>query len=75
MQIVEIKVSDIKPYARNAKKHPDDQVEMIAESIKQFGWAQPLVLDENKEILIGHGRLLAAKRLGLSTVPCFIRGG
>ena len=75
MTITEIKTADIKPYARNAKRHPEEQVKIIAESIKQFGWAQPIVVDEKHEILIGHGRLLAAKKLGLETAPCYIING
>lgn len=70
MQITEINVNDIKPYAKNAKKHPAEQVEHIANSIREFGFRQPLVIDKDNVLVIGHGRLAAAKRLGYDTVPC-----
>jgi len=69
MIIEYIPISEIKPYPKNAKKHPADQVEIIANSIKEFGWTQPIVLDKDNEIIIGHGRLLAAKKLKLKEVP------
>lgn len=72
MQIKDINVSEIKEYAKNAKKHPEKQIKEIAQSIKKFGFKQPLVLDKNYEIVIGHGRLLAAKSLGLELVPCVL---
>ena len=62
-------IADVKPYARNAKKHDDKQVANVAESIKQFGWQQPIVCDADGVIIIGHCRLLAAKKLGLKKVP------
>lgn len=70
MLIENIPINDIKPYERNAKKHPVEQVENIANSIKAFGFKQPLVVDKDNVLVIGHGRLLAAKVLGLDTVPC-----
>lgn len=57
------------PYGRNAKRHPSEQVKRIANSIKEFGFQQPIVVDGNNVVVIGHGRLLAAKRLKLSEVP------
>lgn len=63
-------IETVKPYERNAKKHPDDQVQHIANSLKRFGWKQPLVVDKDGVVVVGHGRLLAAKKLGLKTVPC-----
>jgi site-specific DNA-methyltransferase (adenine-specific) len=70
MKISEIKTSLLIPYSRNAKKHPKDQIEKIAASIKQFGFRQPLVIDKENVVVIGHGRLEAAKVLKLETVPC-----
>lgn len=70
MQIEYVSIGSIKPYERNAKKHPDKQVEYIANSIKEFGWQQPIVVDKDGVVVIGHGRLLAAKKLGLNEVPC-----
>lgn len=65
-----IKVKDIKPYEKNAKKHPQEQIEYIKNSIKEFGFRQNLVIDKDNVIIIGHGRLEAAKQLGLEYVPC-----
>lgn len=64
-----VKTSELKPYERNAKKHPADQVEHIANSIKEFGFRQPIVADRNNIVVIGHGRLLASQKLGLEVVP------
>ena len=69
MNIEYLPVKDIKPYERNAKKHDDKQIANVAESIRQFGFAQPLVVDKDNVLIIGHCRLLASKRLNLETVP------
>lgn len=65
-----VKTEDLKPYELNAKTHPEEQVELIARSIKEFGFRQNLVIDDNNSVVIGHGRLLAAQKLGLPVVPC-----
>lgn len=70
MQIEYISVNNIKPYEKNAKKHPEQQIEHIANSIKEFGWQQPIVVDKDNVVVIGHGRLLAAKKLNMDSVPC-----
>jgi len=70
MQLIEIDL--IKPYLNNAKKHPTKQIKQIANSIKEFGFNQPIVIDKKNEIIVGHGRYLAARELGLKTVP-FVR--
>lgn len=59
----------IKPYDKNAKKHPKKQIQQVANSIREFGFNQPIVVDKNNEIIVGHGRLEAAKLLGLKEVP------
>jgi DNA modification methylase len=69
MQVEYVPIDSIKPYEKNAKKHPDEQVEHIANSIKEFGFRQPLVIDKDNVVVIGHGRLLAAKKLGIAEVP------
>lgn len=69
MNIVYISTKEIKPYENNAKKHDKTQISNVAESIKQFGFRQPIVLDKNNVIIIGHCRWLAAKKLKLDTVP------
>ena len=71
MKIEEVKLSDIKPYAKNQKKHPETQVKNIAKSIQKYGFVQPIVIDKNNEIIIGHGRYMAGGDiLGMETVPC-----
>ena len=61
---------DLIPYANNAKKHPKDQVLRISKSIKEFGFNAPVIIDSKNNIVAGHGRILAAKKLKLETVPC-----
>ena len=57
------------PYARNAKQHSDAQVAQIAASIREFGWGAPILIDGANNVIAGHGRLLAARKLGLIEVP------
>jgi DNA modification methylase len=70
MNVEQIPIKDITPYAENAKKHDETQIKNVMESIRQFGFAQPLVLDKDGTVIIGHCRLIAAKRLHMSEVPC-----
>lgn len=65
----------IKPYEKNAKKHDARQIENVANSIRRFGWQQPIVVDENGVIIIGHCRWMAAKKLGLKTAPVKVVSG
>jgi len=69
LQIEYISPDKLTPYERNAKIHTPEQIERIAESIKAFGWKQPIVVDRDNVVIIGHGRLMAAKQLLLDTVP------
>ena len=62
-------IQDIKPYKLNAKKHAKKQIQQVANSIKRFGFVQPIVVDKNSEVVIGHCRLEAAKLLQLKEVP------
>lgn len=75
MEIVMRKVSELTPYGLNAKKHDDTQVANVANSIKRFGWQQPIVIDEQGVVVIGHCRLMAAKKLGLKEVPVTVASG
>ncbi len=59
----------LKPYAKNARTHSDDQVAKVAASIASYGWTVPLLVTEDGEVIAGHGRLLAARHLGLAKVP------
>ena len=73
-KIRQIAVADLVPYARNAKKHDDAQVAKIAGAIREFGFGAPIITDGENGILAGHGRWLAAQKLGLETVPCVEMG-
>ena len=57
------------PYANNSRTHSDDQINQVASSIKEFGFTNPVLIDEQGGIIAGHGRVMAAKKLGLSEVP------
>lgn len=70
MQVVMKSLEEIQPYSKNAKKHDARQIKNVAESIKQYGFVQPVVVDKNNVIVIGHCRALAAKKLGIKEVPC-----
>lgn len=70
MKITEMSVKELKPYAKNTKKHDKTQIANVAESIKQYGFVQPIVVDKDNNIVIGHCRYEAAKKLKLETVPC-----
>ena len=72
MQIIQKKLADIVPYANNTKKHDETQIKNVAESIKKYGWVQPIVIDNDGTIVIGHCRALAAEKLGIEEVPCVV---
>lgn len=69
LQVVYKPVADLIPYANNSRTHSDEQVTQVAASIKEFGFTNPLLIDEQGGIIAGHGRLMAAKKLGLEQVP------
>lgn len=66
---VPMKIDELLPYQRNQKDHPESQVRNLANSLQRFGWVQPVVIDERNMIVIGHGRVLGAKMLGLTEAP------
>ena len=70
MQIEYVDIDKLIPYAKNAKKHPQEQVEQIKQSISEFGFNDPLAIDEGNVLIEGHGRLMAAKELGYTELPC-----
>ena len=72
MKIEWVDINTIIPYEKNAKKHNKTQIKNVAESIKEFGWQQPIVVDGNNTIIIGHCRFESAKLLGLKQVPITI---
>ena len=69
------KISKLIPYARNARTHSDEQVGQIAASIKEWGWTTPVLVDETGGIIAGHGRTLAAQKLGMTEVPVMVAKG
>lgn len=69
------KVSELVPYARNSRTHSPEQVSQIAASIGEWGWTMPILVDEAGGIIAGHGRIMAAQKLGLDDVPCMTATG
>lgn len=70
MEVKNRKLSSITAYGKNAKKHDKTQINNVAESIKQYGFVQPIVIDRDGVIVIGHCRAMAEKKLGLEEAPC-----
>ena len=68
-------ISELTPYKRNARTHSKAQIEELCESIKLWGWTNPVLIDEEGTILAGHGRVMAAERLELAQVPCIVAEG
>lgn len=71
----EIPISEIVPFSGNPRKHSEKQINQIALSIKKFGFASPIILDEGRTILAGHGRFFAAQKNKIDRVPCVILSG
>ena len=68
-------VASLIPYARNARTHSDAQVAQIAASIREWGWTNPVLIDETGGIIAGHGRVMAARKLKIEEVPCIVATG
>lgn len=68
-------INSLIPYARNSRTHSEEQVVQIAASIKEFGWTNPVLIDETGGIIAGHGRVLAGRKLGIDRVPCITLTG
>ena len=68
-------VADLTPYARNARTHSPEQVDQIAASIREWGWTVPVLVDEQGGLIAGHGRVLAAKKLGIAEIPVMVATG
>ena len=74
-EIRQVALSDIRPYERNAKIHGQEQLDKLKESIKEFGFVNPCLIDRDYNLIAGHGRVMAAEQLGMDSVPCvFIEG-
>ena len=69
MEIVQMKVADIRPYENNPRRIPQEAIDRVAASIREFGFKQPIVVDRDNVIIAGHTRLLAAEALGMAEVP------
>ena len=69
LSITDRKISELRPYPRNARTHSRKQIKQIKASIEEFGFTNPILIDENDQIMAGHGRVEAAKLLGLAEVP------
>jgi len=69
MEIITKNIDDLIPYKNNPRNNKDS-IDLVANSIKEFGFKVPIIIDKNNIIVTGHTRLLAAKKLGLKTVPC-----
>ena len=68
-------IGSLIPYARNARTHSDAQIQQIAASMREWGWTNPVLVDEAGGIIAGHGRVLAAQRLQVSEVPVIVASG
>ena len=75
MELIKKKVSALIPYINNSRTHSEEQITQIASSIKEFGFTNPILIDESNSIIAGHGRLQAVKKLGHEEVPCIIISG
>ena len=69
-EVIKIPINDLIPYENNARTHSEEQIEKIINSINEFGFINPVIIDENNMILVGHGRITAGKRAGLKEAPC-----
>jgi hypothetical protein len=74
-QVTQMSIERLIPYARNSRTHSDAQVAQIAASIKEWGWTTPVLIDEGGQIIAGHGRIMAARKLGMAEVPVIIAEG
>lgn len=75
LTVIQRKVADLTPYENNARTHSDEQLAQLGESIKEFGFTVPALVDENGGIIAGHGRVEAAKRIGMVEVPVIVAAG
>ena len=73
--IQEVNIADLKPYERNAKQHGPEQVKKLCDSIREFGFISPCLIDSDLNVIAGHGRIMAAREMGMGKVPClFVEG-
>jgi len=72
IKVIKKRVEELIPYSRNSRTHSDAQIAQIAASIREFGFMNPVLIDGQNNIIAGHGRVLAARKLGLEEVPCVL---
>ena len=70
-----VSVSDLIPYVLNSRSHSDEQVAQIASSIREFGFTNPVLIDADNNLIAGHGRVLAARKINLETLPAIVVTG
>ena len=75
MEIVYKKINELKPYENNSRTHDESQIKQICESIKEYGWTNPVLIDEKGMIIAGHGRVEGGKKLDIKEVPCIVSSG
>lgn len=75
MEIIYKKINELKPYENNSRTHDESQIKQICESIKEYGWTNPVLIDEKGMIIAGHGRVEAGKKLDIKEVPCIVLSG
>ena len=75
MEIIYKKIDELVPYVNNSRTHSDEQIDKICGSIKEYGWTNPVLIDEKNVIIAGHGRYLAGKKLGMEEIPCIVLSG
>lgn len=75
MEIVYKKINKLKPYENNSRTHDESQIKQICKSIKEYGWTNPVLIDENNMIIAGHGRVEGGKKLNIKEVPCIVLSG
>lgn len=74
-QIIPLRVSELVPYAKNARKHTENEIDDVVKSIDKYGWTMPILIDENKVLIAGHRRVLAASKKRIEFAPCMIARG
>jgi len=74
-ELVRKPLGELKPFKRNARKHPEKQIKLLVKNMEEVGFTNPLLIEPNGGIIAGHGRLMAAKRVGLTSVPCIVLAG
>ena len=75
LEVTYLAITDLIPYVNNARSHSDQQVAQVAASIKEFGFNNPILIDEHNGVIAGHGRLAAAQKLNMNTVPTILLEG